>query len=89
MLFLTHKSPILSSSSLEKTLPTGLCGVLRTIILVLGVMAASSSLKSMVHSPAEVFFSAPAGGGWRGTYLIFPPGISMLEIYLLSVSIIS
>lgn len=45
----------------------GLRGVLRTSILVLGVMARSSSSKSMVHSPAERVLTAPSLGGCMGT----------------------
>ena len=69
------------SSDFEKTLPTGLWGVLRTIILVLGVMAASSSAKSMVQFAAEEVVVAPSGGGWSGTYFITPPGMAMLLKY--------
>lgn len=86
--FLTHRSPIFWSSSLEKTLPTGLSvsecqqnvpctrrckgsdderGVLRTIILVFGVMARSSSSKSMVQLAADDVAVAPSEGGCRGT----------------------
>ena len=78
---LIQRSPIAVSSDFEKTLPTGLCGVLRTIILVLGVMAASSSAKSMVQSAAEELVVAPSGGGCSGTYFIEPPGISIFERY--------
>jgi len=42
-------------------------GVLRTSILVLGVMAFSSSSKSMVHSPAERVLTPPSLGGCMGT----------------------
>ena len=62
-----HKSPIRKSSSFEKTLPTGLWGVLSTSILVRGVMARSSSEKSMVQSAAEVFSVVPFDGGCSGT----------------------
>lgn len=63
----THRSPIARSSLSEKILPMGLCGVLSTIILVFGVMAASSSLVSKVHSEEEDVSFAPFSGGWRGT----------------------
>ena len=42
-------------------------GVLRTSILVRGVMARSSSSKSMDHSPAERVLTAPSLGGCSGT----------------------
>lgn len=57
-------------------------GVLRTIILVRGVMASSSSSKSMAQSAAEEVSFAPELGGCRGTWTILPPGISMLLMYL-------
>jgi hypothetical protein len=50
-----------------RSLEGGVRGVLRTIILVLGVIARSSSSKSMVHSPAERVFTAPSFGGCIGT----------------------
>ena len=63
MLCWTHRAPIASSSDLEKTLPTGLCGELMTIMRVLGVMAFSRALRSTVQSAAEVFCVAPLEGG--------------------------
>ncbi len=53
-----------------------------TSIFVLGVMAFSSSSKSMVHSAADEVLVLPSLGGCIGTKTIFPPGISMLLIYL-------
>lgn len=53
-----------------------------TIIFVLGVIAFSSSSKSTVHSADDDVRVAPSFGGCRGTYTIFPPGISMLLMYL-------
>ena len=53
-----------------------------TIILVLGLIVLSSSSKSMVHPEAEDVLDAPSLGGCNGTYLIVPPGISILLIYL-------
>jgi hypothetical protein len=50
-----------------RSLEEGVRGVLRTIILVLGVIARSSSSKSMVHSPAERVLTAPSLGGCIGT----------------------
>ena len=41
--------------------------MLSTIILVLGVMALSSSAKSIVQSAAEVFSVPPVLGGCMGT----------------------
>lgn len=38
-----------------------------TIILVLGLIAFSSSSKSIVHSEAGEVLVAPSLGGWRGT----------------------
>lgn len=67
MLCLTHKAPMASSSGLEKTLPTGLWGELRTIMRVFGLMAFSRADMSMVQSAAEVVVVAPLGGGTRGT----------------------
>lgn len=57
-----------------------------TIILVLGLIVFSSWSKSMVHSAADDVLVAPSLGGCSGTYLILPPGISMLLIYLLAVN---
>lgn len=70
-----------SSSEREKTLPTGLWGELRTSILVLAVMAASSSDMLIVQFAAEEVRVAPSLGGSRGTYFMVPPDISMLEMY--------
>lgn len=56
--------------------------VTHTIILVFEFMVLSNSSKSMVHCEAEEVFSAPSLGGCSGTYLTFPPGISMLLMYL-------
>ena len=82
ILFFTHRAPMASSSVFEKTLPTGLCGELSTIMRVCGLMAFSSAVMSMVQSAAEVVLVAPSLGGWRGTYFIVPPGISILDMYL-------
>lgn len=58
-------------------------GVLRTIILVLGVTARSSSSKSIVQLAADEVVVAPSPGGCIGTKTILPPGISILLMYLL------
>src|SRR5216117_3446945 len=58
-----------------------------TIILVLGLIVLSSSSKSMVHPEAEDVLDAPSLGGCNGTYLIVPPGISILLIYLGDMSV--
>ena len=57
-------------------------GTDHTIILVFGLMALSNSSMSIVHSAAEDVLVAPSFGGWSGTYLTVPPGISMLLRYL-------
>src|SRR5277367_697487 len=77
--FSTATRPISSSSSLENIFPRGLCGVLSTIIFVLGVTLDSSSLMSSFHSEAE--WVSCLTGGRIGTYMILPPFISMLEMY--------
>ncbi len=59
-----------------------------TIILVFGLIVLSSSSKSIVHPDAEVVLDAPSLGGCNGTYLIVPPGISILLIYLGDVSVL-
>ena len=55
------------SSEGEKTLPMGLCGVLRTIMRVLSVTADSRVETSSVQSAEDVFLEAPFAGGERGT----------------------
>lgn len=57
-------------------------GVLMTIIFVFWVMAFSSRDMSIVQSAADDTSVPPFLGGWRGTYRIVPPGISMFEMYL-------
>lgn len=56
--------------------------MLMSIILVFGLMAFSSRNMSIVQSAADDTSVPPFLGGWRGTYRIMPPGISMLEMYL-------
>lgn len=58
--------------------------ILLTIIFVFELIVFSSSSKSIVHSDAGEVLVAPSLGGWRGTYRIVPPGISMLLMYLYS-----
>ena len=41
----------------------------------------------MVHPEAEDVLDAPSLGGCNGTYLIVPPGISILLIYLGDMSV--
>ena len=59
--------------------------MLRTMIRVLEVMVFSRRERSRVHSEAEVLVISPFAGGERGTYFTTPPGISMLEMYLIVV----
>lgn len=53
MLCFTQRAPIFSSSDLESTLPMGLWGEFRTIILVLELMVFSKMSKSIVQFEAE------------------------------------
>ena len=53
-----------------------------TIMRVWGLIAASSAFMSIDQSAADEVLVAPSFGGCKGTYRIFPPGISMLLIYL-------
>lgn len=77
------KLPISCSSSREKTLPMGLCGLLMTIMRVLSVIAALSSSMLICHEADDVVLVAPVVGGCIGTQTTFPPGISMLLMYLI------
>ena len=63
MLCFTQRVPMASSSDFEKTLPTGLCGELRTIIRVFSLMVFSRTDMSIVQSAAEVFLVKPSLGG--------------------------
>lgn len=80
MLFSSQTFPMNSSSSLVKTLPTGLCGVFRIRALVLGVMAFWNSSGSSFHSEAPTVSLPALGGGRRGTKVGTPPQKVTLRI---------
>ena len=67
MLFFTQREASELSSEGEKILPMGLWGVLRTIMRVLGVMAAERTSWSSVQSAEDVFSVEPLEGGVSGT----------------------
>ena len=54
----------------------------RTIIFVFSLMVASKLCIFIVHSEAGQVSVAPRSGGCSGTYLTFPPAISIFEMYL-------
>uniref|UniRef100_A0A6B0U4S0 Uncharacterized protein n=1 Tax=Ixodes ricinus TaxID=34613 RepID=A0A6B0U4S0_IXORI len=68
-----HRLAIISSSSLLKTFPIGLCGVLMMIILVLALNFDSNSFGSRTQSALEML--SPVFFGRNGMYTGTPPAI--------------